>query len=45
MEQRLECDGGVVAGGGLQPLAEVTGLQNHRLPAGPGDWVLDDDVT
>ena len=44
MEQSLRRDGSVVAGGGLEPLAEVAGLQDHGLAAGPGDRVLDADL-
>ena len=44
VEQTLGGDGSVVAGGGLEPLAEVAGLQHHRLPAGPGDGALDADL-
>ena len=44
MEQSLGSDGRVVAGGGLEPLAEVTGLQHHGLSVGPGDGMLDADL-
>ena len=44
-EEFLSGYGGVEAGHRLEPLTEMTCLQNHCLSRGAGKWVLNVDLT